>query len=145
MAESGGGDLPAALRARRLLGIIRGRDPDASVRTAVALAEEGVDLLEVSLTGADAPAVRGAAAVKIFPAGQYGPGYVRALRDPFPAVPLVPVGGLGAEHVGEYLTAGAVAVGVGSPLTGDAPHGGDLTALRERARRFLDAVAPWTT
>ena len=37
-----------------------------------------------------------------------------------------------------FLEAGAVAVGVGSPLTGDAPHGGDLTALRERARRFRE-------
>lgn len=213
-AGTDGAGLLAALRARRILGIIRGRDPDASVRAAVTLAEEGVDLLEVSLTGADALAViarvraelglefrlgagtvlraadadaaaaagasfvvtpamgegvtraierrmpvlagaltptelwqahlLGATAVKVFPAAQYGPGYVRALRDPFPDVPLVPVGGVDADHAGEYLAAGAVAVGIGSPLTGDAPHGGDLTALRERARRFREAVAPWT-
>jgi 2-dehydro-3-deoxyphosphogluconate aldolase/(4S)-4-hydroxy-2-oxoglutarate aldolase len=65
---------------------------------------------------------------------------VRALRDPFPHIPLVPVGGVGVGQVREYLDGGALAVGVGSPLLGDAPHGGDLTALRERAQRFRREV-----
>jgi 2-dehydro-3-deoxyphosphogluconate aldolase/(4S)-4-hydroxy-2-oxoglutarate aldolase len=84
---------------------------------------------------------RGAAAVKLFPASLGGPPYVRALRDPFPDVPLVPVGGIDAAAAGEYLAAGAVAVGVGSPLLGDAVTGGDLAALAVRARRFREAVS----
>lgn len=83
----------------------------------------------------------GAPAVKVFPASVFGPSYVRALRDPLPQVPLVPVGGVAIEDMPTYLEAGAVAVGVGSPLLGDAPHGGDLGDLRERVRRALDAVA----
>lgn len=83
---------------------------------------------------------RGCAAVKLFPASLHGPGYVRALLDPFPDVPLVPVGGVGQDTVADYLAAGAVAVGVGSPLLGDAAAGGDLGALRQRVQRFLDAV-----
>jgi len=82
----------------------------------------------------------GATAVKVFPASIGGPTYLRALRDPFPGVPFVPVGGVDATLAAEYLAAGAVAVGVGSPLVGDAARGGDLDALRGRAASFL-AVA----
>lgn len=78
----------------------------------------------------------GASAVKVFPASLHGPGYLAALRDPFPQVPLVAVGGVGPDLVRPYLDAGAVAVGVGSPLVGDAAHGGSLDALRENASRF---------
>ncbi|NEA06018.1 hypothetical protein G3I28_43055, partial [Streptomyces sp. SID10116] len=47
----------AALRARRLVAIVRGSDPDASFRTVMTLVESGVPLVEVSLSGADAPGV----------------------------------------------------------------------------------------
>jgi 2-dehydro-3-deoxyphosphogluconate aldolase / (4S)-4-hydroxy-2-oxoglutarate aldolase len=82
----------------------------------------------------------GATAVKLFPSATGGPAHLRALRDPLPDVPFVPVGGVDAEVAAEYLAAGAVAVGVGSPLVGDAARGGDLDALRQRAADFL-AVA----
>jgi 2-dehydro-3-deoxyphosphogluconate aldolase/(4S)-4-hydroxy-2-oxoglutarate aldolase len=65
-----------------------------------------------------------------------GPGYLRALRGPFPGVPFVPVGGVDAQAARDHLAAGAVAVGVGSPLVGDAADGGDLGALRDRARAY---------
>jgi 2-dehydro-3-deoxyphosphogluconate aldolase / (4S)-4-hydroxy-2-oxoglutarate aldolase len=81
------------------------------------------------------------AAVKLFPASLGGPGYLRAVRAPLPDVPLVPVGGVDAALAREYLAAGAVAVGVGTPLVGDAADaGGDLVALRRRADDFLSAV-----
>ena len=79
----------------------------------------------------------GATAVKVFPASIGGPAYLRALRDPLPDVPFVPVGGVDVALAAEYLAAGAVAVGVGSPLVGDAARGGDLDALRGRAASFL--------
>jgi len=82
----------------------------------------------------------GATAVKLFPSGTGGPAYLRALRDPLPAVPFVPVGGVDAALAAEYFAAGAVAVGIGGPLVGDAARGGDLDALRARAAEFL-AVA----
>jgi 2-dehydro-3-deoxyphosphogluconate aldolase/(4S)-4-hydroxy-2-oxoglutarate aldolase len=198
------------LQQHRLVAIVRGRDMDGSIDTCLALADEGVRLIEVSLTTVDAlrviervagqigpevalgagtvlseadaarvrdagatylvtpalapsldaaPALslpvlagaltpsevvsavnRGADAVKLFPASVFGPAYVAALRDPFPDVPLVPVGGVGLPEVKDYFRNGATAVGVGSPLCGDAPHGGDLAALRERARAFLAAL-----
>ncbi|TQF02829.1 bifunctional 4-hydroxy-2-oxoglutarate aldolase/2-dehydro-3-deoxy-phosphogluconate aldolase [Kitasatospora acidiphila] len=82
----------------------------------------------------------GAHAVKLFPASLGGPGYLKALRDPFPAVPFVPVGGIDAVSALAYLAAGAVAVGVGSPLVADAAGGGDLDALRERVARWRTAL-----
>jgi len=194
------------LRRDRLIAIVRGSNPDAALRSVVTLAEEGVHLIEISLTTPDAERVisravhetgtetiigagtvvtrqdalrardagarwivtpalgdgveqaialglpvlagaltpteavaaieTGATAVKLFPASLGGPGYLRALRDPLPNTPFVPVGGVDAEAARQYLAAGAVAVGVGSPLLGDAPQGGDLAALRERARVF---------
>jgi 2-dehydro-3-deoxyphosphogluconate aldolase/(4S)-4-hydroxy-2-oxoglutarate aldolase len=205
-------DLRAALTAHRLVAIVRGTDPDAALRTVLTLAEEGIQLIEVSLTGADAltvierarkalgpdrplgagtvltaddardahragadfavtPALgvgvdaahaldmpvlagvmtpteivaartRGATALKIFPAAQAGgPAYLKALRGPFPHELFVPVGGVDEPAARAYLAAGATAVGVGSPLIGDAADGGgDLTALRERARAYLAAA-----
>ncbi|MFE1958383.1 bifunctional 4-hydroxy-2-oxoglutarate aldolase/2-dehydro-3-deoxy-phosphogluconate aldolase [Streptomyces sp. NPDC059479] len=207
-------DLLSALRAHRLVAIVRGDDPDAALRTVLTLAEEGVALIEVSLSGRNAldvialartalgpdaplgagtvlgpddaraahdagadfivtPAVSegitvarelgmpvlagvmtpteilsalrlGAEALKIFPAGQTGgPSYLRALRGPFPDLPFVPVGGVDAAAAREYLALGAVAVGVGSPLIGDAADGGDIDGLRTRAREFLAVVREW--
>lgn len=83
----------------------------------------------------------GATAVKIFPAASGGPKHLRSLHEPLPGIPLVPTGGITAEDAPGYLAAGALAVGMGSPLLGDALDGGDLTALRDRARRLLDAIA----
>jgi 2-dehydro-3-deoxyphosphogluconate aldolase/(4S)-4-hydroxy-2-oxoglutarate aldolase len=80
-------------------------------------------------------------AVKLFPASLGGPAYLRALRDPLPDIALVPVGGVDLALAPSYLAAGALAVGVGSPLLGDAPTGGDITELRRRACAFLKAVA----
>jgi len=86
---------------------------------------------------------QGATAIKLFPASIGGPAYLRALRDPLPSVPFVAVGGVDVEKVGEYFAVGAIAVGLGSPLLGDAPSGGSLAALRDRARAFHEATAPW--
>jgi 2-dehydro-3-deoxyphosphogluconate aldolase/(4S)-4-hydroxy-2-oxoglutarate aldolase len=80
---------------------------------------------------------RGASVVKLFPASLGGPGHLKALRDPFPHIPFVAVGGVGLDDVEQFLKVGAIAVGVGSPLVGDAASGGDLTALRFRARAYV--------
>jgi 2-dehydro-3-deoxyphosphogluconate aldolase/(4S)-4-hydroxy-2-oxoglutarate aldolase len=53
----------------------------------------------------------GVDAVKVFPGSLGGPAYLRALRAPFPDVPFMPTGGVSAGNVGEWLAAGAFAVG----------------------------------
>ncbi len=83
----------------------------------------------------------GVTAVKLFPASAGGPKYLKAIRDPFPNVPMVTVGGVDSYDIPGYLAAGALGVGVGGPLVGDALNSGDLDALTQRAKRFLDVVA----
>ena len=83
----------------------------------------------------------GASAVKLFPAGTLGPAYLKAVRAPLPQVPLVPTGGIEVHAVGSWLEAGAFAVGMGSPLIGDAlSDDGDLSALADRARAVTAAA-----
>ncbi|GAA2269435.1 bifunctional 4-hydroxy-2-oxoglutarate aldolase/2-dehydro-3-deoxy-phosphogluconate aldolase [Actinomadura luteofluorescens] len=84
----------------------------------------------------------GATAVKIFPANAFGPRYLRDLAEPFRDVRLLPTGGVGPDTAAEYLAAGAIAVGAGGSLIGDALDGGSLTALTDRARALLAAAAP---
>ena len=82
----------------------------------------------------------GAPAVKLFPAASGGPRHLKDVRAPLPHIPLVPTGGVALEQIADYVAAGAVAVGLGGPLVGDALDGGSLTALSERARDALAAV-----
>lgn len=83
----------------------------------------------------------GASAVKVFPAGQVGPGYLKDLRGPFPDIEVVPSGGVDLAGASTWLAAGAVAVSVGGPLLGDAFAGGDPVALRDRAQAFVEVCA----
>jgi 2-dehydro-3-deoxyphosphogluconate aldolase / (4S)-4-hydroxy-2-oxoglutarate aldolase len=107
-----------------------------------AAAELGLPVLAGCLTPTEVLAAHQAGhLVKLFPAGPFGLPYFKALRDPFPGIPLIPVGGVDAALATDYLAAGALAVGVGSPLLGDAPHGGDLAGLASRARSFRAAVS----
>lgn len=82
----------------------------------------------------------GATMVKVFPASVGGPGYLKAIRGPLNEIPLVPTGGIGLAEARAYLDAGAKALGMGSPLVGDACIGGDLDALRERASAVRKAL-----
>jgi 2-dehydro-3-deoxyphosphogluconate aldolase/(4S)-4-hydroxy-2-oxoglutarate aldolase len=104
----------------------------------------GMPVVPGALTPSEVAAAwaAGATAVKVFPVSAVGgPAYVKAIRAPLPEVPLVPTGGVGLDDVGAYLEAGAAAVGIGSPLLGDAGDpGGDLAALADRARLAVAAA-----
>jgi 2-dehydro-3-deoxyphosphogluconate aldolase/(4S)-4-hydroxy-2-oxoglutarate aldolase len=58
----------------------------------------------------------GADFVKIFPADGLGPNYVKNLKAPLPHLRIVPTGGVTPQNVGDWIRAGAAAVGVGSAL-----------------------------
>ncbi|GJQ21725.1 MAG: 2-dehydro-3-deoxy-phosphogluconate aldolase [Bacteroidia bacterium] len=58
----------------------------------------------------------GADIVKVFPATSLGPRYFKDLAGPFPDIRLMPTGGVTIDNVGEWIQAGAVAVGIGSDL-----------------------------
>jgi 2-dehydro-3-deoxyphosphogluconate aldolase / (4S)-4-hydroxy-2-oxoglutarate aldolase len=85
----------------------------------------------------------GADAVKIFPCGNVGGSrYIKALKGPFPQIEMIPTGGVNLDTIGEFLKAGACAVGVGGELL-DATliQQGRFDAIAERARQFLAAIA----
>jgi 2-dehydro-3-deoxyphosphogluconate aldolase/(4S)-4-hydroxy-2-oxoglutarate aldolase len=79
----------------------------------------------------------GCSAVKLFPASVGGPPLLRTLRGPFSQVDFVPTGGVGADNIADYLDAGAVAVGVGSWLTGSP----ERAVIEERAALLTSLTA----
>jgi 2-dehydro-3-deoxyphosphogluconate aldolase/(4S)-4-hydroxy-2-oxoglutarate aldolase len=84
----------------------------------------------------------GATAVKIFPAGAFGPRYFKDLHGPFPGIPLVASGGVNATNAADYLAHGATAVCAGSEVVPpDAIANGDWAELTRRAGAFTRAVA----
>jgi 2-dehydro-3-deoxyphosphogluconate aldolase/(4S)-4-hydroxy-2-oxoglutarate aldolase len=82
----------------------------------------------------------GATAVKVFPASQVGPSYLRELRGPFLEIVTMPSGGVTIDDIPAWLSAGASAVSLGGSLIGSA-FSGDLAGLAERARKAVDYVA----
>lgn len=83
-------------------------------------AARGVPFIPGAMTPTEAVRgwAAGAAAIKIFPASVVGPRFVREMRGPLGQIPLIVTGGISAENAGEFVTAGALAVAVGSWLTG---------------------------
>ena len=69
-----------------------------TITEAVSAMEAGVDVL------------------KLFPGDLFGPAFIKDIRGPLPYVQIMPTGGVGAENAGEWIKAGAVAVGAGSSL-----------------------------
>jgi len=80
--------------------------------------------------------------VKIFPCGPLGgENYIRALKAPFPQVPMVAAGGVNQQTALGYILAGASALGVGGELIPrEALEQRQEDRVHELARRFLARV-----
>ena len=118
--------------------------PALNLATIATCRDRGVAIIPGALTPTEVVAAwnAGADLVKVFPAGAVGgPSYLKALKAPLPQIDLVPTGGVNLETAGDFIRAGAAALGVGSDLV-------DLAALRrgegrlltQRARRFVEIV-----
>jgi 2-dehydro-3-deoxyphosphogluconate aldolase/(4S)-4-hydroxy-2-oxoglutarate aldolase len=82
----------------------------------------------------------GADLVKVFPAGELGPTYIKDVLAPLPGIPLVPTGGIKLENCAAFLAAGAYTVAIGSNLVNkEIVRRGDWAALTELARRYVEA------
>jgi 2-dehydro-3-deoxyphosphogluconate aldolase/(4S)-4-hydroxy-2-oxoglutarate aldolase len=115
--------------------------PHLDPRLLEAMLATGVPVLPGVMTPSEVAAAldAGAQAVKLFPASTVGPRHLRALRGPFPDLPVVPTGGIGAADVRSWLDAGALAIGAGSELCPAAAiRGGDAGALSAAARDYLE-------
>src|SRR5262249_9987917 len=83
----------------------------------------------------------GADIVKGFPATTLGPGFFKDLRGPLPHVKLMPTGGVTLDNAGDWIRAGAVAVGVGTALLdANAIANGNFGVLRANAERIVANV-----
>jgi len=84
----------------------------------------------------------GADFVKVFPCGQVGGAkYIKALKGPLRHIPLVPTGGVNLNTAGEFIEAGAAALGIGSELVqSDALKTGNSEIIVENARKFVAIV-----
>jgi 2-dehydro-3-deoxyphosphogluconate aldolase/(4S)-4-hydroxy-2-oxoglutarate aldolase len=81
----------------------------------------------------------GADIVKVFPATSLGPKYFKDIRGPFPDIRLMPTGGVTIDNVGEWIAAGAVAVGIGSDLLDKKAIDEErYEVLTERAKRMVE-------
>jgi 2-dehydro-3-deoxyphosphogluconate aldolase/(4S)-4-hydroxy-2-oxoglutarate aldolase len=81
--------------------------------------------------------------IKIFPASSVGgASYLKALKGPFPQIPLCPTGGVNLQTIGDFVKAGASAVGVGGELVSKAAiERGDFAEIARLASEYVRAFA----
>jgi 2-dehydro-3-deoxyphosphogluconate aldolase/(4S)-4-hydroxy-2-oxoglutarate aldolase len=83
----------------------------------------------------------GAQLCKLFPAPYGGPAWVQSVLAPMPSLKIVPTNGVDQHNAGEWIAAGAFAVGYVTPLFVPADiNSGNWDAIEERARQCLAAV-----
>lgn len=92
-----------------------------TIREAVEAMELGVDVL------------------KVFPGELYGPKIIKSIKGPLPQANMMPTGGVSLENVGEWIKAGAVAVGAGSQLIAGAKTG-DYAAITAYASEMIEKI-----
>jgi 2-dehydro-3-deoxyphosphogluconate aldolase/(4S)-4-hydroxy-2-oxoglutarate aldolase len=84
----------------------------------------------------------GADIVKVFPSDLVGPKYLKLLHGPLPHIRLMPTGGVNLDTAGEFLKAGACALGIGGSLVeAKAVAAGDMKRIESLARQFVEVVA----
>ena len=81
----------------------------------------------------------GADIIKIFPGNLFGPSIIKAIHGPLPYAKMMPTGGVSAENAGEWIKAGAVAVGAGGDLTKGAKTG-DYASIVTVGRKMIEEV-----
>lgn len=82
----------------------------------------------------------GADAIKIFPAGLFGPEIIKAIKELLPQAMMIPSGGVTLDNVEAWFEAGAVAVFVGSELTREALVSKDYGITEQKAREFVSRI-----
>ena len=79
--------------------------------------------------------------VKVFPGSLGGPAYIKALKGPFPNIPMMPTGGVDADNVADWFAVGVIAVGAGSKLCpSQLAKEGKFDEISKRAAEFVKIV-----
>ena len=83
----------------------------------------------------------GADAVKVFPAGNLGPSYIKAVKAPLSHIPLMAVGGVNEKNTADFLKAGCCGVGVGGNLVNmNWVKAGEWDKITDLAKEYRKAV-----
>ncbi len=114
--------------------------PHLDVAIVHAAVERGVAMVPGVATPTEmhAAMAAGAAMAKLFPGAALGVAYLKALRGPYPDVPVMVSGGVTVANVGEWLAAGATAVGLGISALGN-----DVASVRASAAAVVAAASGW--
>ncbi len=112
-----------------------------------AVIKKAVELGMLAVPGAMTPTEiatahrHGAEIVKLFPAGNFGTAYVKAITAPISHIPLMAVGGIDLNNMKDFLNAGICSVGMGSCLTDKKMiEKNDWTALTELTKKYVEAA-----
>lgn len=79
--------------------------------------------------------------IKVFPASTGGPGHIRAMKAVFPDVRFLPLGGVNADNLAEYIKAGAWAVGGTWICKRELIEAGNFAKISELAKEALNIIA----
>ena len=118
-----------------------------SPETNIGIIEKTKERGLVSIPGATTPSecatarAAGADFVKLFPAGELGCKYLKAISSPLSDIPFLCVGGINETNIPEFIRNGAVGFGIGGNLVNSAlVLSGNYEEITRRARSFVNAV-----
>jgi 2-dehydro-3-deoxyphosphogluconate aldolase/(4S)-4-hydroxy-2-oxoglutarate aldolase len=118
--------------------------PGFNLATVEFAVREGLLIMAGALTPTEVITAWNAGAdfVKVFPCGNVGGAkYIKALKGPFPQIPLVPTGGVNLATAAEFIQAGAAALGIGGELVqAEALKANQPATIVETARKFVSIV-----
>ncbi|MFN2143933.1 MAG: bifunctional 4-hydroxy-2-oxoglutarate aldolase/2-dehydro-3-deoxy-phosphogluconate aldolase [Anaerolineales bacterium] len=117
--------------------------PHTSVVLGKEMAASGAPVMMGALTPSEVMKAyeMGSDVVKIFPGSLGGPSYMKALKGPFPDIPMMPTGGVSENNLVDWFKAGAFAVGAGSNLCPkEFALSGEFEKITEVASNFMAAV-----
>jgi len=107
------------------------------------MANSGVPVMMGALTPSEVMRAVGLGSdvIKIFPGSLGGPAYMKALKGPFPDIPMMPTGGVSESNLVDWFKAGAFAVGAGSNLCPkEYALSGEYEKITEIAANFMAAI-----
>lgn len=115
--------------------------------TDVAVIRRTRELGLVSMPGALTPSEiktaheAGADFVKVFPLGNMGPSYLKAIRAPLSHIKMTAVGGINEKNLRDYLEAGACGAGIGGNLANKTwIANGEFDKITEVAKELVRVV-----
>jgi 2-dehydro-3-deoxyphosphogluconate aldolase / (4S)-4-hydroxy-2-oxoglutarate aldolase len=78
--------------------------------------------------------------VKLFPANNLGPSYIKNLKGPFPNIDVMGVGGISLDNIQEYYNAGCTSFGIGSDLVPRGATKADKERIKDTAMKYVSIL-----